>query len=153
MARNAILAGVALVVVGIVVTIASDSESVTSLIPAFIGAVFVVLGLLARAKPDLNHHVMHAAAGLALLGVLGSLGSAVGRGSEGSIGVGIAPQQVVEPDHRHRPVGMTQVGGLVDQQTEAGARVDAFDLGDADSAPMLPVAQCREPVRRRRKER
>ena len=75
MARNAILAGATLVVIGIVVTIASDSESVTSLIPAF--------GLLARAKPDLNHHVMHAAAGLALLGVLGSLGSAVGRGSEG----------------------------------------------------------------------
>ena len=66
-----------------IVTIASDSESATSLIPAFIGAVFVGLGLLARAKPDLNHHVMHAAAGLALLGVLGSLGSAVGRGSEG----------------------------------------------------------------------
>jgi len=83
MARNAILAGASLVIVGIVVTIASDSESVTSLIPAFIGAVFVGLGLLARAKPDLNHHVMHAAAGLALLGVLGSLGSAVGRGSEG----------------------------------------------------------------------
>ena len=83
MARNAILAGATLVIVGIVVTIASDSESVTSLIPAFIGAVFVGLGLLARAKPDLNHHVMHAAAGLALLGVLGSLGSAVGRGSEG----------------------------------------------------------------------
>ena len=57
MARNAILAGATLVFVG--------------------------LGLLARAKPDLNHHVMHAAAGLALLGVLGSLGSAVGRGSEG----------------------------------------------------------------------
>ena len=69
-------------VVGIVVTIASDSESVTSLIPAFIGAVFVVLGLLARAKPDLNHHVMHAA-GPRLAGRAGSLGSAVGRGSEG----------------------------------------------------------------------
>ena len=83
MARNAILAGATLVVIGIVVTIASDSESVTSLIPAFIGVVFVGLGLLARAKPDLNHPVMHAAAGLALLGGLGSLGSAVGRRSEG----------------------------------------------------------------------
>lgn len=83
MARNAILAGATLVVVGIVVTIASDSESVTSLIPAFVGAVFVGLGLLAQAKPALNHHVMHAAAGLALLGVLGSLGSVFGRGSEG----------------------------------------------------------------------
>ena len=75
--------GVVLAAVGIVITIASDSESATSLIPAFIGAVFVGLGLLARAKPDLNHHVMHAAAALALLGVLGSLGSAIGRGSEG----------------------------------------------------------------------
>jgi len=75
--------GAALIVVGVIVTIASDSGSATSLIPAFIGVVFVVLGVLARAKPDLNHHLMHASAALALIAVLGSLGSAIGRGAEG----------------------------------------------------------------------
>ncbi|MEM9465942.1 MAG: hypothetical protein AAGA90_11245 [Actinomycetota bacterium] len=83
MARNAIIAGATLIVVGIVVTIASDSNSVTSLIPAFIGAVFVLLGVFAQRKPELNHHVMHAAAAVALLAVLGSVGSAIGRGSTG----------------------------------------------------------------------
>ena len=66
-----------------IVTIASDSGSATSLIPAFIGVLFVVLGALARAKPDLNHHLMHASAALALIAALGSLGSAIGRGAEG----------------------------------------------------------------------
>jgi hypothetical protein len=83
MALKSIVAGFVLVVVGVIGTIASDSESVTSLIPAFIGAVLAVLGLVARAKPDLNHHLMHAAAALALLALLGSLGSAIGRGSSG----------------------------------------------------------------------
>ena len=53
------------------------------MIPAFVGAVFVVLGGVGLAKPDLNHHVMHAAAAIALLAVLGSIGSAIGRGSTG----------------------------------------------------------------------
>ncbi|MEM7143024.1 MAG: hypothetical protein AAF548_18520 [Actinomycetota bacterium] len=83
MAHKAIGAGTVLILLGVFVTIVSDSGSVTSLIPAFIGAVFVVLGMVARAKPELHHHIMHAAAALALLGVLGSLGSAIGRGSGG----------------------------------------------------------------------
>jgi hypothetical protein len=77
------IAGAVLVVVGIVSTIAADSESMTSLIPSFVGALLIVLGLVARAKPDLNHHLMHAAAALALLALLGSVGSAIGRGSTG----------------------------------------------------------------------
>jgi hypothetical protein len=75
--------GAALIVLGVIVTIASDSGSATSLIPAFIGVVFLLLGLAARAKPDWNHHLMHAAAALALLAIVGSLGSAIGRGAEG----------------------------------------------------------------------
>ncbi|MEM8926245.1 MAG: hypothetical protein AAGD35_22295 [Actinomycetota bacterium] len=83
MANKAILAGVVLIVTGIVVTIASDSESVTSLIPAFIGAVYVLIGLGARMLPHLSHHLMHGAAALSLLAILGSLGSLIGRGSTG----------------------------------------------------------------------
>ncbi len=83
MAEKSILSGAVLIVVGVLVTIASDSSSATSLIPAFVGAVFVVIGLVARAKPDLNKHLMHAGAAVALLAILGSLGSAIGRGSTG----------------------------------------------------------------------
>lgn len=83
MATNALVTGIALVVLGVVVTIASDSGSVTSLIPAFIGVVFVLIGFLARAKSDLHHHLMHGAAGLSVAAVLGSLGSVIGRGSSG----------------------------------------------------------------------
>lgn len=83
MAIKALGTGAALIVLGVVVTLASDSGSVTSLIPAFVGAVFVVIGLLAKAKPELNHHLMHAAAVVSLLAILGSLGSAIGRGASG----------------------------------------------------------------------
>jgi CO dehydrogenase/acetyl-CoA synthase epsilon subunit len=82
-ALKTISLGAALIVLGVIVTIASSSGSATSLIPAFVGIVFVVLGLVARAKPDLNHHLMHGSAALALIAVLGSLGSAIGRGAEG----------------------------------------------------------------------
>ena len=83
MADKTIGLGVALIFLGIVVTVASDSGSVTSLIPAFIGIVFVVLGVVTRAKPHLQRHLMHAAAALALLVAVASLGSAIGRGAEG----------------------------------------------------------------------
>jgi hypothetical protein len=82
-ANKTILLGASLIVLGVIVTIASDSGSATSLIPAFVGIVFLALGLVARAKPDLNHHLMHGAAAVALIAVLGSLGSAIGRGAEG----------------------------------------------------------------------
>ncbi len=83
MARNSILVGVILVALGVVATIASDSQSVTSYIPSFIGIVFIVLGAVATAKPDLSHHMMHGAAAVALLAILGSLGSLIGRGAGG----------------------------------------------------------------------
>lgn len=83
MATNAIVAGVLLIVVGVVVTVVSDSSSATSLIPAFVGLILAVLGFAGRAKPDLNRHFMHAAAAVALLALLGSLGSLIGRGSTG----------------------------------------------------------------------
>lgn len=83
MARNAVIVGLVLVALGVIATVASGSESVTSLIPTFIGAVFVLLGVVGLLKPDLNHHVMHGAAALALLAILGSLGSLIGRGAGG----------------------------------------------------------------------
>lgn len=83
MARISIITGAVLIVLGIVVSIASGSESVTSYIPAFIGLVFVALGVAGVLKPGINRHLMHAAAALALLAILGSLGSLFGRGAQG----------------------------------------------------------------------
>ena len=83
MAYKSIIAGAALIVVGVFGNIVSDTGSITTLIPAFIGVIFVVLGAAGRAKPDLNHHLMHAAAALALLALVSSAGSAIGRGSTG----------------------------------------------------------------------
>ncbi len=83
MPGKAIGAGAALIALGIVVSIASDSSSVTSLIPAMIGVLLAGFGVVARTRPGIGHHFMHAAAALALLAILGSLGSAIGRGSTG----------------------------------------------------------------------
>ncbi len=83
MADKSMITGGVLILLGVVVTILSDSGSVTSLIPAFIGIVFVALGAAARFRPDLNHHLMHGAAALALIAILASLGSLIGRGSTG----------------------------------------------------------------------
>ena len=83
MSKKSITIGIVLIVLGVVVTVVSDSGSATSLIPAFIGIVFVGLGLAGNFKPELNHHFMHGAAALSLIAILGSLGSLIGRGSTG----------------------------------------------------------------------
>lgn len=83
MARTSVITGLILIALGVIVSIASASESVTSWIPAIIGAVFVALGAVGLTKPDLNKHLMHAAAMVALLAIIGSLGSLIGRGSGG----------------------------------------------------------------------
>ena len=83
MSKKSITVGIVLIVLGVVVTIVSDSGSATSLIPAFIGIVFIGLGFGGNLKPDLSHHFMHGAAALSLIAILGSLGSLIGRGSTG----------------------------------------------------------------------
>ena len=83
MAGKSIATGLLLIVLGVIATIASDSSSVTSLIPAFVGAVFLLLGIAGNQKPELNHHFMHGAAALSLLAILGSLGSLIGRSGSG----------------------------------------------------------------------
>ena len=83
MAIKAILAGLVLIVLGVVASIASDSSSFTSWIPSIVGLVLLGLGVAGRTKPDLNHHLMPAAAAIALLALLGSVGSAIGRGATG----------------------------------------------------------------------
>lgn len=76
------LVGLMLIVVGVGGYTLTGRTSVTALIPAFLGAVLVVLALVARV-PAARKHAMHAAVAVALLGLLGilpRLGAALGEG-------------------------------------------------------------------------
>ena len=62
--------GFLLVLLGVVGYVATGAASITALIPALVGALFLVLALAAR-NPQARKHVMHFAVALALLAVLG----------------------------------------------------------------------------------
>ena len=51
----------------------ADKRSPTALIPAFVGAIFILLGYFSLLKPTLRKHLMHVAVALALLGALGTI--------------------------------------------------------------------------------
>ena len=84
MPTKTMILGVVLIALGVIVTFASDSGSATSMIPAFVGVIFLVIGAVAAAREDLRKHLMHAAAGVALIAILGSVGSLISRFSEAS---------------------------------------------------------------------
>ena len=63
--------GAAFVVLGVIAYLVTGTQSITALIPAFLGVIFVVLGVIMRA-PSRTRHAGHAAATLALLGLIGS---------------------------------------------------------------------------------
>jgi uncharacterized membrane protein HdeD (DUF308 family) len=65
-----IILGVLLIILGVVSRVLSDSPSITVLIPAFLGAAFLIAGLVAL-RDGARKHAMHAAAMLAVLGILG----------------------------------------------------------------------------------
>ncbi|MBF4550753.1 hypothetical protein [Pseudoclavibacter sp. VKM Ac-2888] len=67
-----ILIGAALVVTGAIAYFVSDTSSLTALIPAAVGLLLVIAGLIAR-NPKLRKHAIHGALAVALLGALGSL--------------------------------------------------------------------------------
>ena len=71
MSSQTLYTGIALIILGIGGYLASGAASVTALIPAFIGAVFVLLGLLGR-KETLRKHMMHATMLVALLAIGGT---------------------------------------------------------------------------------
>ncbi len=75
MARNTTLLGAALIVLGIAAYILTAAESITALIPMFFGLPLVALGQLGQKQEDKRKHYMHAAAGIALLGFLGTVGA------------------------------------------------------------------------------
>lgn len=61
-----------LAAVGVIAYVASGAASWTALIPAIVGALLIVCGLIAL-RTAYRKHAIHAAMGIALLAVLGSL--------------------------------------------------------------------------------
>lgn len=90
-----IICGVLLVLIGIagyIHGITSDKASITALIPAFIGAVMILLGVLARMKEGLRKHLMHAAVVVALLGFIATAGRLISKMSELSASAAVLSQ-------------------------------------------------------------
>lgn len=73
MPKTAMLFGVIFIIIGLVAYFGVSSESITALIPAFLGLPMLILGWLALNEKYLKH-AMHGAAVLALLGFGGTVG-------------------------------------------------------------------------------
>jgi len=73
MIRPTVVIGALLIALGLVAYFGTGRASVTALIPAFIGAVLVLLAATAAAKPGARKHAMHVAVAVSLLGIVGSL--------------------------------------------------------------------------------
>ena len=69
--KIAIYCGAFLTLWGIAAYFISDQSSVTAMIPSFMGAPLMILGILSERMPNMRHHLMHAAMVLALVMVLG----------------------------------------------------------------------------------
>lgn len=72
MARVTQLVGAVLVVIGVVAYVATDFASPTALLPAVVGVVIGVLGVVAT-RIEAGQHAIHAALAVALLAALASL--------------------------------------------------------------------------------
>lgn len=76
MSRVAMLFGVIFIILGLVAYFGISSESITALIPAFLGLPMLILGYIAQNEKYLKH-AMHGAAVLALLGFGGTVGGLI----------------------------------------------------------------------------
>jgi hypothetical protein len=89
MARLTVAFGAVLILTGVITYFATGRESVTALIPAFIGGPIVLAGLVSL-RPGWRSYGLYAAAGLALLLALGTL-----RGTFGLLGGEFSPATVI----------------------------------------------------------
>jgi len=76
MPRVAMLFGVIFIILGLVAYFGISSESITALIPAFLGLPMLILGWVAQNEKYLKH-AMHGAAVLALIGFGGTVGGLI----------------------------------------------------------------------------
>jgi hypothetical protein len=79
------IVGILLMIIGLAGYWLTGRTSVTALIPAFFGIVFVALAYISRSEAT-RRHAMHAAVAIALLGLLGTLGRAIPAILAGQIG-------------------------------------------------------------------
>jgi hypothetical protein len=73
MPSTSIISGVLLIVIGIlgyIFSLIDGNTSVTALIPATFGLLFMILGFVAKSNENLRKHLMHAAVVVGLLGFL-----------------------------------------------------------------------------------
>jgi uncharacterized membrane protein len=76
MPRVAMLFGVIFIILGLVAYFGISSESITALIPAFLGLPMLILGWIAHNEKYLKH-AMHGAAVFALIGFGGTVGGLI----------------------------------------------------------------------------
>jgi hypothetical protein len=76
MPRTAIIIGILLMLLGIVSFLLSGFQSWTALIPTGFGLILVALGFVARQEKS-RRDAMHAAAGVGVIGLLGTVGGFV----------------------------------------------------------------------------
>lgn len=86
MTKLTLALGGVLIVLGIAAYVVTGAESITAMLPAFLGVPILIAGLVAQAKPDVHRHAVHAALLFAVVGAIGSLGG-VFRGEFGTAAV------------------------------------------------------------------
>ena len=69
----ATLYGAFLVIWGFSISFVSESSSITSFIPAFIGLPFILIGIISKVKPSLRKALMHIAVLIGVIAFLGGL--------------------------------------------------------------------------------
>lgn len=72
MAKFSIATGIILIILGLISYFGISSESITALIPSFLGIPVLILGIIALSEKYLKHS-MHAVAVLMLLGFAGTV--------------------------------------------------------------------------------
>lgn len=78
------LVGIVLMIIGLGSYWLTGRTSVTALIPAFFGVIFVLLAYVARNEAA-RKHAMHVAVAVGLLGLLGTLGRAIPAVMDGQL--------------------------------------------------------------------
>jgi len=87
--------GALLTATGLAGYVLTGATSLTALIPAAVGLVLVVLGLVARRQPDVRQHVMHVAVVVALIGLAGSITGLLALPGVLATGGGVRPALVM----------------------------------------------------------
>ena len=77
MPKLSVSLGIGLIILGLISYFGTGGVSITALIPAFFGIIFVVLGVIANISDKALKHTMHVAALLAVIGLIGSIGGII----------------------------------------------------------------------------